>query len=139
MRSGTDAVTPGRLVARCWLGPGVLGVWVRPRRPVSFLAGQHVTLARGEGVARSYSIANLPQEAARDGLEFHVRVYPRGAMSEWLANAAPGARLHIGPPAGECAARRSSWRSRHRCVAHLRAVGRAGHRGGRHRRTGIAR
>jgi CDP-4-dehydro-6-deoxyglucose reductase len=102
VRSGMDAVTPGRLVARCWLGPGVLGVWVRPRRPVSFLAGQHVMLDRGEGVARAYSIANLPQEAARDGLEFHVRVYPGGAMSEWLAGAAPGARLRIGPPAGEC-------------------------------------
>ncbi len=85
VQPGTDAVTPGRLVARCWLGPGVLGVWVRPRRPVGFLAGQHVTLDRGEGVARVYSIANLPQEAARDGVEFHVRVHPGGAMSEWLA------------------------------------------------------
>jgi CDP-4-dehydro-6-deoxyglucose reductase, E3 len=102
VQPGTDAVTPGRLVARCWLGPGVLGAWIRPRRPVSFLAGQHVTLDRGEGVARVYSIANLPQEAARDGVEFHVRVHPGGAMSEWLAGVAPGARLRIGPPGGEC-------------------------------------
>jgi len=88
--SGTGAAVPARLVARNWLGPGVLGIWVRPRRPFRFLAGQHVTLDRGDGVVRAYSIANLPQEAARDGLEFHVRVYPGGAMSEWLAGAAPG-------------------------------------------------
>jgi CDP-4-dehydro-6-deoxyglucose reductase, E3 len=100
--SGPGASTPARLVARDWLGPGVLGIWVRPRRPLRFLAGQHVTLDRGDGVIRAYSIANLPQEAARHGLEFHVRTHPGGAMSEWLAGAAPGARLRIGAPAGEC-------------------------------------
>lgn len=98
----TGAAVPARLVTRTWLGPGVLGIWVRTRRPFRFLAGQHVTLDRGDGVVRAYSIANLPREAARDGLEFHVRVYPGGAMSEWLAGAPPGARLRIGAAAGEC-------------------------------------
>jgi CDP-4-dehydro-6-deoxyglucose reductase, E3 len=100
--SGPGASTPARLLARDWLGPGVLGIRVRPRRPLRFRAGQHVTLDRGDGVIRAYSIANLPHEAARDGLEFHVRAYPGGAMSEWLAGAPPGARLRIGTPAGEC-------------------------------------
>lgn len=100
--SGPGAATPARLVTRDWLGPGVLGIRVRPRRPLRFRAGQHATLDRGGGVVRAYSIANLPQEAARDGLEFHVRAYPGGAMSEWLASAVPGARLRIGTPAGEC-------------------------------------
>ena len=45
--------------------------------------------APGDWVIRAYSIANLPAEAARDGLEYHVRVYRGGAMSAWLAGAAP--------------------------------------------------
>lgn len=102
VRSGRDAATPATLVATRWLSHDVLAVWLRPRRPVSFRAGQHTTLDRGDGVIRAYSIANRPAEAARDGLEFHVRVYPGGAMSGWLATAAPGARLAIGVPAGEC-------------------------------------
>jgi ferredoxin-NADP reductase len=102
VRSGQDAITPGRLAASRWLSPSVLAVWIRPQRPVSFRAGQHVTLDRGDGVIRAYSVANLPSEAARAGLEFHVRVYPDGAMSAWLACAAPGVPLGIGVPAGEC-------------------------------------
>jgi ferredoxin-NADP reductase/ferredoxin len=102
VRSGQDVITPGTLVARQWLSADVLALWLRPERPVSFLAGQHVTLDRGNGVVRAYSIANLPAEAARDGLEFHVRVYPGGAMSAWLAAAAPGTRLGVGVPAGDC-------------------------------------
>ncbi len=51
---------------------------------------------------RAYSIGNQPAGAARHGLEFHVRVYPGGAMSGWLATAAPGTRVGIGVPAGDC-------------------------------------
>jgi ferredoxin-NADP reductase/ferredoxin len=102
IRSGQDVITPGTLTASRWLGPDVLAVWVRPQSPVRFHPGQHTTLHRGDGLIRAYSIANLPAEAARDGLEFHVRVYPGGAMSAWLARAAPGARVGIGVPSGEC-------------------------------------
>jgi CDP-4-dehydro-6-deoxyglucose reductase, E3 len=102
VRSGPEVITPGALAASRWLGPGVLAIWLRPASPVHFRAGQHVTLHRGDGVIRAYSIANLPAEAARDGLEFHVRVYSGGAMSAWLARAAPGTPVGIGVPAGEC-------------------------------------
>jgi CDP-4-dehydro-6-deoxyglucose reductase, E3 len=102
VRSGPEVITPGTLAASRWLGPDVLAIWLRPGKPVAFRAGQHATLHRGDGVIRTYSIANLPAEAARDGLEFHVRVYPGGAMSTWLARAAPGTRVGIGIPAGEC-------------------------------------
>lgn len=98
----TDVFTPATLLRRDWLAPDVLAVWLRPRRPVPFRAGQHVTLDRGGGVIRSYSIANRPTEAARDGMEFHVRVYPGGAMSGWLAGARPGTELSVGVPAGDC-------------------------------------
>jgi CDP-4-dehydro-6-deoxyglucose reductase, E3 len=99
--TATDIFTPAALLRRERLADDVLAVWLRPRRPVPFQAGQHVTLSRG-GVIRPYSIANRPAEATGAGLEFHVRVYPGGAMSGWLAAARPGARLGIGVPTGEC-------------------------------------
>ena len=96
-----DVITPAMLLRRQRPAPGVLAVWLRP--PARGLpGGQHVTLSRGDGVIRPYSIANLPAEAARDGLEFHVRLYRDGAMSGWLAGAAPGATLGVGVPTGEC-------------------------------------
>jgi CDP-4-dehydro-6-deoxyglucose reductase, E3 len=97
----SDMITPAALLRSERPASHVLVFWLRPLRPVGFRAGQHVTLSR-DGVARPYSIANLPAEVPRDGLEFHVRVYQGGAMSGWLAGAALGARLGLGVPAGEC-------------------------------------
>lgn len=100
--AGDDTVTPARLLATRFLSARVLRVRLRPARPLSFQPGQHVTLRRDDGIVRAYSIANLPSEATRDGIEFHVRVYPRGAMSAWLASAQPGSAVGIGNPAGDC-------------------------------------
>lgn len=101
--AGQDVMTPATLAGSRWLSRDVLSVRVRPQRPVSFRAGQHVTLDRGNGIARVFSIANLPGEAGgASGLEFHVRVRPGGAVSGWLAGAAQGAPLRIGVPAGDC-------------------------------------
>lgn len=97
-----DIFTPATLLRSEHLAADVLAVWLRPRREVSFRAGQHVTLNRGGGVIRPYSIANLPAEADRDGMEFHLRVYPQGAMSAWLSAARPGTGLGMGVPAGQC-------------------------------------
>jgi CDP-4-dehydro-6-deoxyglucose reductase, E3 len=99
--AASDILTPATLARSERLAADVLSVWLKPGQPVSFRPGQHVTLHRG-GAIRPYSIANLPAEADRDGMEFHVRVYPGGAMSGWLAGARPGAELGIGIPAGEC-------------------------------------
>lgn len=69
--------------------------------PAAYRAGQYVTLIRPEdGLARSYSIANLPD---RDGvLELHVRRFPGGRMSGWLHDLPPGAPLRLRGPAGDC-------------------------------------
>jgi CDP-4-dehydro-6-deoxyglucose reductase, E3 len=117
-----DTFTPARLLSATAAGAGVIRVRVRPRRPLEFRAGQHVAVCTGPmptstgptstgptstghasaGLVRVYSIANLPSEARRDGIEFQVRVYPGGAMSGWLASAAPGAAISLGRPAGTC-------------------------------------
>jgi ferredoxin-NADP reductase/ferredoxin len=100
--AGDDARTAARLVSARPMAPAVLRVLVRADRPPEYLPGQHVTLARAGGITRIYSIASLPAEAGRTGIEFHVRVYPEGAMSGWLARASPGTPLSLGSPAGEC-------------------------------------
>ena len=100
--AASDIFTPATLLRRERLAADVLAVWLRPHRPVGFRAGQHVTLTRGDGIIRPYSIANLPSEADRDGMEFHLRIYPQGAMSGWLATARQGTELSIGIPTGQC-------------------------------------
>jgi CDP-4-dehydro-6-deoxyglucose reductase len=105
--AGGDVFVPARLLSVRQAGAGVLQVRVRPDRPLAFRAGQHVALRVTAGgtdgdVARAYSIANLPAEAERDGLEFHVRFQPGGVLSGWLATAMPGAEISVGRPAGRC-------------------------------------
>jgi ferredoxin-NADP reductase/ferredoxin len=99
---GDDAHTSARLTGVRPLGPDVLQVLVRPDRRLDYQPGQHVTLSRAGGITRIYSIVSLPAESARTGIELHVRVYPAGAMSGWLARARPGAPVSLGRPAGEC-------------------------------------
>jgi ferredoxin-NADP reductase len=82
------------------LSESVLRVRLRSQAPFAYWAGQHLTLFRDDGLARSYSIASLPAEAE---LELHVRLLPGGRMSEWLAtDAAPGTPLRIQGPSGDC-------------------------------------
>jgi NAD(P)H-flavin reductase/ferredoxin len=100
--AGQDMITPATLAGTRRLAGDVLAVSLLPHQPVSFRAGQHVALHRHGGVSRPYSIASLPGEAGVTGLEFHVRVYPGGAMSGWLATAAPGADIGLGVPGGQC-------------------------------------
>jgi CDP-4-dehydro-6-deoxyglucose reductase len=103
--AGDHFVIPGSLLSASLdfgARPGVLRVRVRLTERLDFRPGQHVTLRRADGLARAYSIANLPHEAARGGLELHVRMRAQGAMSGWLARAVRGAPLGIRGPAGEC-------------------------------------
>ncbi len=115
--AGGDIYTPARLLGVNDAGAGVLRVRVRPERPLRFRPGQHVALRvtggllrepepgllPGEGdLVRAYSFASRADEAERDGLEFHVRAYPGGAMSGWLTGAAPGAGVSLGRPSGTC-------------------------------------
>jgi CDP-4-dehydro-6-deoxyglucose reductase len=67
---------------------------------IDFRAGQYVTIVRDDGLARSYSIASLPEEGE---LELHIRKVPQGAMSGWFHEAAKaGDRVGVIGPAGEC-------------------------------------
>jgi CDP-4-dehydro-6-deoxyglucose reductase, E3 len=82
------------------LAGDVIRVHVTPRAAFRHEAGQFVNLIRADGLARSYSIASLPDEGL---LELHVRLLPGGRMSQWLASeAALGAPVRLRGPTGEC-------------------------------------
>ena len=88
------------IVALADLSPSVKQVRLRPERSLDFRAGQYVTLVRQDGLARSYSIASLPEDGA---IELHVRLVPSGKMSGWLHHEArPGDQLTMLGPSGEC-------------------------------------
>ncbi len=81
----------------------VVRVLLRSSRPLAHRAGQFVTLRRADGLARSYSIATVPDGDDDASLELHVRVLPNGRMSGWLAGGeALGADVRLRGPSGDC-------------------------------------
>lgn len=63
--------------------------------------GQFITVLREDGLARSYSIANIP--SVEGDIEVHVRRIQGGRMSSWLCEEKPvGATVQLRGPAGDC-------------------------------------
>lgn len=88
-----------RVVETLPLSEGVVRVRVERPRDLVFEGGQFVQLGRpADGLTRPYSVASLPCD---DYLEFHVAVYPDGALSPWLAGAV-GEAVTVMGPFGEC-------------------------------------
>lgn len=82
------------------LSPSVKQVRLRPDVTLDYRSGQYITMIRPDGLARSYSVASLPEE---DTLELHVRRIPNGRMSGWLHNdARVGDCVTLLGPSGEC-------------------------------------
>lgn len=95
-----DTQMPATIVELVPIGLDVMRVHMRAEAAFEFRAGQYITLRAPIGVARSYSIASLPEDGL---LELHVRLIPNGRMSEWLrAEAQPGDRVTLQGPAGDC-------------------------------------
>lgn len=66
-----------------------------------FIPGQYVTLWKNESCARCYSIASSSNNA--DSIELHIKLIQEGQFSSWVFNhLAPGDRIDISGPAGEC-------------------------------------
>jgi len=98
--AGNEQRTPVRISSLESLNDTVLRVRLSAETPFSYSAGQFVTVFRENGVARSYSLASLPDDSE---LELHVRRIPGGAMSGWLHREARiGTRLWLQGPGGNC-------------------------------------
>ena len=68
--------------------------------PLDYRPGQYITLRRQDGLARSYSLAGLPEDGT---LELHIRRAPQGRMSGWLFDEATiSTAVSIRGPAGDC-------------------------------------
>jgi CDP-4-dehydro-6-deoxyglucose reductase len=97
---GSDARVPARVTSVDYLSADVLRVGLRCEAPFEFQAGQYLTVISQKGLARSYSIASLPDESS---IELHVRLIPNGRMSGWLSKGSPlGAQVQLQGPSGEC-------------------------------------
>ncbi|MFP2932973.1 FAD-binding oxidoreductase [Pyxidicoccus sp. 3LG] len=99
--AGAEALrVPARITSLSPLSASVLRVRLATDAAFEYHAGQYVSLVRGDGLARSYSLASLPRE---EELELHVRLIPGGAMSGWLVGGARvGDRVFLQGPAGSC-------------------------------------
>lgn len=79
----------------------VVRVRLEPDAPLGHRGGQFVTLVRADGLARSYSTADVP--ALDPWIELHVREIQGGAMSGWIATTlARGDRVALRGPFGDC-------------------------------------
>jgi CDP-4-dehydro-6-deoxyglucose reductase, E3 len=95
-----DVRVPARISALDRLSADVVRVRLVCEDPFEFHAGQFIALIRADGLARSYSIASLPEEGE---LELHIRCLPDGRMSQWvLEHARVGDRVAVQGPAGDC-------------------------------------
>ena len=97
---GVDAQLGATITALELLSHDVLRVRLHCDTSLGFRPGQYVTILRDGGLARSYSIASLPEES---DLELHVRRITGGKMSGWFHDIAQiGERVSIVGPSGEC-------------------------------------
>lgn len=97
---GSDVRLGATIRALDLLSHDVVRVRLHCDQALSFRPGQYVTVLREGGLARSYSIASLPDESA---LELHVRRISGGKMSGWFHDSAQvGERVSVLGPSGEC-------------------------------------
>jgi CDP-4-dehydro-6-deoxyglucose reductase len=99
-----EAVAPrtsATVVAKEALNADIMRLSLRCHRPLDYQAGQFAHLIRPDGLARSYSLAGLPN--AEGLIEFHIRRLNGGAMSAWVHETLQsGDTLDVVGPFGNC-------------------------------------
>ncbi|MCU6501686.1 2Fe-2S iron-sulfur cluster-binding protein [Rugamonas sp. A1-17] len=77
---------------------------LKPAKPLAFSPGQYATLQFGPGLARPYSMANVPGD---DELEFHLRLVPHGRVTGHVETTlAVGDAVRVSGPLGTAYLRR---------------------------------
>jgi len=97
----SELFSEGTVVVNEMLNRNTILLIVECQDILEYKAGQFVNLQREDGLTRSYSIANTPQESKT--LEFHIRRLPGGQFSEWVHdNVKVGDTLAVSEPQGHC-------------------------------------
>lgn len=86
-----------RIIRITALAPEIFELTVSREPAFHFVPGDCVALFNDAGDSRPYSIASGTDEPE---LRFLIRRMPSGAVSDWLARAAPGDALRLSPPFG---------------------------------------
>lgn len=97
----SEMFSQGKVVIHEMLNHNTLLLKIECQDIQEYFAGQFVNLQREDGLIRSYSIANVPQQ---DGiLEFHIRILPDGKFSNWLHDEIKiGDAIAVSEPQGHC-------------------------------------
>ena len=96
-----DLYTGAVVVQKDLLAPDVCRLMIEPVTVLSYRAGQFLNLRRADGLARSYSLASVPEEDVY--LELHVKRMPGGALSNWIFDTLKfGDEIEIQGPQGDC-------------------------------------
>lgn len=101
-----DPELPGRRVEALveemhWWRDDLLRLRLRAGSSFSYRAGQFVNVAVNDSLVRPYSLASVP--ACDDFLECHIRLHPKGQMSQWLREQMqPGDQVELLGPQGDC-------------------------------------
>jgi len=93
--------TRSMIVGKDMLNHNVMRLKLKPEGEFACEPGQYLTLINGDGVARSYSIAN---DAVGEGqIELHIRLLKDGVMSRFLTGKADlRDSIVVRGPAGNC-------------------------------------
>jgi NAD(P)H-flavin reductase len=84
-----------------FLNADILGISLKPSRPLEYRAGQFINLFMDETTARCYSLASVP--SLGEELFLHVRKVPGGLVSGWIfADLKAGDNITISEASGDC-------------------------------------
>ncbi|MBL1432206.1 MAG: 2Fe-2S iron-sulfur cluster binding domain-containing protein [Gammaproteobacteria bacterium] len=96
-----DSEVPVSIIKMEVLNHNVLRLCLKTKKQLDTIPGQYLSLITSDSLARSYSVANIPEV---DGyIELHIRIIPNGRLGAWLLNDARlWMEVKLRGPAGEC-------------------------------------
>ena len=90
-----------KVVEKTMLNNDVLRLRLTKPDAYEYYAGQYTTIFKDNTHGRSYSLSSVPE--LDDYLEFHIKLFPDGMISQWLHNAVQvGVSLTISEAIGNC-------------------------------------
>lgn len=101
---------PATVVGADWLSASVLRLRLNPERPLRYRVGQHLVLWTETGVARPYSLANMP--GSDSFLEFHIDCQRPGAFADVARALQPGDPIRLGELQGGALHYDPDWQDR---------------------------